>query len=268
MSTFLIVEDDDLHRAFLREVLELSGTDCTQVVEAKDGDAAIRLARQHDLKGVVMDLQMPNTTGVQAARAIWAEKPNLPILFWSNYADEAYVRGITKIVPHAATYGYLLKTSSKERLRRSMQCVFVEGQNIIDREIRGLERALSSKDGLSEAEYEVLLDIAIGLTDQAIALRRDISIRSVQGRLQQLYAKLGLLGSPTIDGRAALYNSRTRSVALALSKRLITARSLEIAEQDYIQSSGRGDDSAKSDGRNHETSPAQKGRLGGGKVDP
>ena len=101
MSAFLIVEDDALHRSFLKEVLELSDLDCTQVIEADDGDAAIRLARKHDLKGVVMDLQMPNTTGVQAARAIWAEKPNLPILFWSNYADEAYVRGITKIVPNA-----------------------------------------------------------------------------------------------------------------------------------------------------------------------
>jgi DNA-binding NarL/FixJ family response regulator len=239
VSTFLIVEDDALHRGFLREVLELSGIDCTQVVEAHDGDAAIRLARKHELKGVVMDLQMPNTTGVQAARMIWAEKPNLPILFWSNYADEAYVRGITKIVPHATIYGYLLKTSSKERLGRSMQCVFVEGQNIIDREIRGVERGLSSKEGLSETEYEVLLDIAIGLTDHAIAQRRNISIRSVQGRLQQLYAKLGLLDSPTLDGRAALYNSRTRSIALALSKRLISARALEIAEQDYLQSSGR-----------------------------
>jgi DNA-binding NarL/FixJ family response regulator len=189
-----------------------------------------------------MDLQMPNTTGVHAARAIWSEKPNLPILFWSNYADEAYVRGIAKIVPRATTYGYVLKTSSKERLRRSMECVFVEGQNIIDREIRGLERALSGKDGLSEAEYEVLLDIAIGLTDQAIALRRGISIRSVQGRLQQLYAKLGLLVPAMIDGRAARYNSRTRSVALALSKRLINIRAIEIAEQDYIKSSTTSDE--------------------------
>ena len=103
----------------------------------------------------------------------------------------------------------------------------------------GVERGLSRKEGISEAEYEVLLDIAIGLTDHAIARRRNISIRSVQGRLQQLYAKLGLVDSPTLDGRAALYNSRTRSVAIALSKRLISARALEIAEQDYVQSSRR-----------------------------
>lgn len=234
MSAFLIVEDDALHRSFLKEVIELSELNCTEVVEADDGDAAIRLARKHDFKGVVMDLQMPNTTGVQAARAIWAEKPNLPILFWSNYADEAYVRGITKIVPNATTYGYLLKTSSKERLRRSMQCVFLEGQNIIDREIRGVqERGHNRSESLSDAEYEVLMDIAIGLTDQAIAQRRGISIRSVQGRLQQLYAKLGLLDQPTLDGHTAVYNSRTRAIALALTMRLINARSIEMAAEEH-----------------------------------
>jgi DNA-binding NarL/FixJ family response regulator len=234
LSAFLIVEDDALHRSFLKEVIELSELNCTEVVEADDGDAAIRLARKHDFKGVVMDLQMPNTTGVQAARAIWAEKPNLPILFWSNYADEAYVRGITKIVPNATTYGYLLKTSSKERLRRSMQCVFLEGQNIIDREIRGVqERGHNRSESLSDAEYEVLMDIAIGLTDQAIAQRRGISIRSVQGRLQQLYAKLGLLDQPTLDGHTAVYNSRTRAIALALTMRLINARSIEMAAEEH-----------------------------------
>lgn len=234
MTTFLIVEDDALHRGFLREVMGLSDLNYTRLIEAEDGEAAIRLSRQHDLKGIVMDLQMPSTTGVQAARVIWAEKPTLPIVFWSNYADEAYVRGITKIVPTSATYGYLLKTSSKERLKRSMECVFLEGQNIVDREIRGLQqRGPNSAEGLTETEHEVLLDIAIGLTDQAIAQRRGISIRSVQGRLQQLYIKFGLLDVPTVDGHTALYNSRTRSIALGLARRLITAKSIELAEQDY-----------------------------------
>ncbi len=234
MNTFLIVEDDALHREFLREVIATSDLECSELIEANDGDAAIRVGRENDLKGVIMDLQMPNKTGVQAARALWADRPSLPILFWSNYADEAYVRGITKIVPSSAIYGYLLKTSSKERLRRSMQCVFLEGQSIIDREIRGVQqRSQNGRDELSDAEYEVLLDIAIGLTDQAIANRRSISLRSVQGRLQQLYAKLGLIEGPTLNGHTAVFNSRTRSIAIAFSRRLISTRSVELAEQDY-----------------------------------
>lgn len=192
MSTFLIVEDDSLHRNFLREVIIASDLECTQLIEAADGEEAIRLVQEYAPQGVIMDLQMPNKTGVQAAKAIWAEIPSIPIVFWSNYDDEAYVRGITKIVPPCATYGYILKTSSKERLRRSIQCVFLEGQNVIDREIRGVQqRSLGRTEGLTEAEYEALLDITLGLTDQAIADRRKLSLRSVQGRLQQLYGKLG-----------------------------------------------------------------------------
>jgi len=239
VSTYLIVEDDPLHRNFLREVISTCGVTCDRVLEATDGEQAMQLAEQHALSGVVMDLQLPHKTGVQAARAIWAQRPAVPILFWSNYADEAYVRGITKIVPHSTPYGYLLKTASKQRLGRSMHCVFVDGQNIVDQEIRGVQqRNANQTSGLSEAEYEVLLDIAIGLTDQAIAHRRGISLRSVQGRLQQLYAKLGLIEGPTLDGHTAVYNSRMRAVALAITSRIINGKSIEAAEQDHSRWSG------------------------------
>ncbi len=240
MSTFLIVEDDSLHRNFLREVIIASDLECTQLIEAADGEEAIRLVHEYAPKGVIMDLQMPKKTGVQAAKAIWAENPSMPIVFWSNYDDEAYVRGITKIVPPCATYGYILKTSSKERLRRSIQCVFLEGQNVIDREIRGVQqRSLGRSEGLTESEYEVLLDITLGLTDQAIADRRKISLRSVQGRLQQLYGKLGLIEMPALSGGAAEFNSRTRAIAVALMSRLINEKSIETAELDYRRSTGK-----------------------------
>lgn len=240
MSTFLIVEDDALHRNFLREVIIKSDLECTQLIEATDGEEAIRFVQEHSPRGVIMDLQMPKMTGVQAAKAIWAEYPSMPIVFWSNYDDEAYVRGITKIVPGCATYGYILKTSSKERLCRSIQCVFIEGQNIIDREIRGVQqRSLGRSEGLTESEYEVLLDITLGLTDQAIADRRKISLRSVQGRLQQLYGKLGLIEMPLLDSGAAEFNSRTRAIAVALMSRLINEKSIESAELEYRRLAGK-----------------------------
>jgi DNA-binding NarL/FixJ family response regulator len=234
VSTILIVEDDVLHRNFLREVIQQSDLECAQLIEAADGEEAIRRVAEFAPVGVIMDLQMPKKTGVQAAKTIWAANPSMPIVFWSNYADEAYVRGITKIVPPCATYGYILKTSSKERLRRSIQCVFLEGQNVIDREIRGVQqRSQGRSEGLSEAEYEVLLDITIGLTDQAIAERRHLSLRSVQGRLQQLYGKLGLIEMPLLGGGAAEFNCRTRAIAVALMARLINEKSVEGAELEY-----------------------------------
>lgn len=234
MSTFLIAEDDPLHRGFLREVLGQCDIGTYRLVEVDNGDDAIREITDQEARGVILDLQMPRQTGVQVARWIWARAPATPILFWSNYADEAYVRGISRIVPANTAYGYLLKSASRDRLSRAITCVFVDGQNIIDREVRSVqERRNTRTTSLTETEYEVLLDIAIGLTDHAIAERRHISLRSVQGRLQQLYLKLGLDERPQPGAAPAVYNSRGRAVALALIRRLINGRTIEIAEAEY-----------------------------------
>ena len=185
MSTFLIAEDDPLHRGFLREVLGQCDIGTYRLVEVDNGDDAIREITDQEARGVILDLQMPRQTGVQVARWIWARAPATPILFWSNYADEAYVRGISRIVPANTAYGYLLKSASRDRLSRAITCVFVDGQNIIDREVRSVqERRNTRTTSLTETEYEVLLDIAIGLTDHAIAERRHISLRSVQGHVR------------------------------------------------------------------------------------
>ena len=117
----LLIEDDPVHRAFLKEVIELALPECTRLLEAEDGLAGERLAHEYGVTAVVMDLQMPRRTGVEAAKTIWRDRPDTSILFWSNYADEAYVRGISRIVPEGAAYGYVLKTASEERLRLALR---------------------------------------------------------------------------------------------------------------------------------------------------
>ena len=108
----LIAEDDALHRAFLKSAVEHALPDCQQVFEAGDGAVAVEVAGANPISGIIMDLQMPESNGVDAARAIWRSNPEMRILFWSNYADEAYVRGVSRIVPAGAVYGYLLKSAS------------------------------------------------------------------------------------------------------------------------------------------------------------
>jgi DNA-binding NarL/FixJ family response regulator len=134
----LLIEDDPVHRAFLREVLEVALPECTRLLEAEDGRIGERLFSESPVDAVVMDLQMPCRTGVEAAKTIWRLQPDTSILFWSNYSDEAYVRGIARIVPQGAAYGYILKTASEERLRLALRGLFIEQQCVIDREIRGV----------------------------------------------------------------------------------------------------------------------------------
>lgn len=228
----LITEDDALHRSFLKAAVEHALPECEDVYEAEDGIAALEVIGSHDIYGVVMDLQMPRASGVDAAKEIWRKHPEMRILFWSNYADEAYVRGVSRIVPSGAVYGYLLKSASEERLELAVRGIFQEDQCIIDREVRGVQqRSENSLEGLTDSEFEVLTDIALGMTDKAIATRRKISTRGVQSRLKHLYDKLGIDQSDTNPEFGPVFNSRTRAVALALSRGLLNVDGLGASQE-------------------------------------
>ena len=227
----LVTEDDPFHRSFLSTTLRKILPACETLHEASGGHEAIDIVMKNDVDGVVMDLQMPEVSGITAASKIWEKFPEMRILFWSNYSDEAYVRGVSKIVPKEAVYGYLLKTASERRLGLAVTGVFQESQCIIDQEIRGIQqRTMDVHAGLTNTEFEVLMDISLGLTDKAIASRRGVSTRSVQSRLKQLYEKLGIDQIPFDCDDGPTFNSRTRAVSIALSRGLLNPDGMAAAE--------------------------------------
>ena len=232
----LIVEDDPLHRSYLHEAVSAALPECETVIEAESGTMGEKLARDHRSAHVVMDLQMNNRNGIEAARTIWKERPDTRILFWSNYSDEAYVRGVSRIVPDGAAYGYLLKSASDERLKLALRSIFVEAQCVIDREVRGMQqKSLGQTKGFSDTEYEILVDIALGLTDRAIARRRNLSLRSVQNRLQHLYEKLDVYQSASDDHEDSRFNLRARAVTVAMLRKLLNYSALERAESELAE---------------------------------
>lgn len=237
--SILIAEDDDLHRRFLHDALKQSELNSVKITEACDGDEAIKLLNNHNYSSMIVDLQMPGKTGVDVARAAWAKNHNTPILFWSNYADEAYVRGIFRVAPENANYGYLLKSTSSQLLKRTICGVFLEGQTIIDRAVNFSHNNTNKNINLSVKEYEVLVDISIGLTDNAIAQYRSISVRAVQSRLKTVYEKLGITDAPTTQEGTAAINRRVRAVTIALTNRKINYKIIGMAEKE-LQTRGLG----------------------------
>ena len=86
---------------------------------------------------------------------------------------------------------------------------------------------------MSDAEYDVLIDIALGLTDNTIAERRYLSRRGVQNRLQSLYTKLGAnIDINNRSNQSELLNIRSRAISLALQRGLINAFELKQEEDD------------------------------------
>ena len=117
-------------------------------------------------------------------------------------------------------------------LKRTISGVFLEGQTIIDRAVSFKGKDSGNKPDLTATEYEVLVDIAIGLTDSAISEYRSISVRAVQSRLKTVYEKLGVSEvASTRDGTSAM-NRRARAVANALTGRKINSKILDMAEKE------------------------------------
>ena len=232
----LIVEDDQFHAGYLQDAIAEALPEVTETLHAPDGNEGEAEARASQIEAVVMDLQMRNRNGIDAARAIWAARPETRVLFWSNYADEAYLRGIARIVPEDGAYGYVLKSSSRERLKLALRAVLIEGQIMVDREIHRVQRRVSSpRLGLGESEYAVLLDLALGLQDRTIAERHGMSLRTVQNRLVALYSKLGITDQ---DGESGL-NKRVRALNRAIVTRVLNVETLESAERDLDRWSRR-----------------------------
>jgi DNA-binding NarL/FixJ family response regulator len=185
------------------------------------------------IDAVVMDLRMSQRNGIEAAQTLWQERADTRILFWSNYADEAYLRGISAIVPEDSAYGYLLKTAPRDRLKLALRAVLVEGQIMVDREIHRLQRRTASpRNTLDDSEFAVLVDLGLGLQDRMIAERRGMSLRTVQNRLLSLYDKLGV--EDATDGDTPI-NKRVRALNRALVTRTLNVETLETAERDFEQ---------------------------------
>ncbi|HSF25752.1 MAG TPA: response regulator transcription factor [Blastocatellia bacterium] len=234
--SIVLAEDMHFQRDYLRAVIAEKFAEFGPLIETDDGTKAVELALKNRPALVILDIKLRGLSGVRAARQIWAEQPLARILFWSQYKDEIYVRELARIVPSETVYGYVLKSSPDDRLIAALRAVLIDEQCWIDPEIRTVQsRAINRASGLTDIEYEALIDIALGLTDRAIARRRYLSERGVQNRLRELYAKLSIDIEQIVDERwGNTYSPRARAISIALQRGLINAEELA-RENDALQ---------------------------------
>jgi len=230
----LIAEDNPKDYLFLDQLFDDWEED-VEIVRASNGKVALELALTLEEPLVVSDIQMPELNGIEMARALWEVKPQTRIVFWSQFKDEMYVRSLARIVPPETVYGYVLKSSPKERIASAVRTVLLDEQCWIDPEVRKVQgRAGHSLTALSDIEYEALLDISLGLTDNLIAQRRYLSRRGVQSRLNSLYIKLGLDQDQFHCEKVGdSFNLRNRALAVSLSRGLINAFEMEREEAEF-----------------------------------
>jgi DNA-binding NarL/FixJ family response regulator len=206
--TILLAEDHTLVRDGTRQILEQCD-DFKVVGETDRGDTAVELARRLEPDVVILDVRMPNLNGIEAARRIVAQRPASRVLIVSAYDDQQYVLEALRV----GAAGYLLKTAPSAELVSAVRAV-ASGATVLQESIsrrlalRSDDRASSSLEP-SRRELEILHEVAAGKPNKEIARDLRISTRTVEGHLNNLFAKLGA-------------SSRTEALVVAMNRHLIS----------------------------------------------
>ncbi len=234
MSTtnIIIAEDNPKDYEFLTQLLGDCDTAEFDITRAVNGQAALEIALKVEQPLIISDIQMPELNGIDFAKTLWDQKPHARIVFWSQFKDEMYVRSLLKIVPPETVYGYILKSNTKARIASAVVTVLIDEQCWIDPEVRKVQgRTGHSQTALSDIEFEALIDISLGLTDNLIAQRRYLSRRGVQSRLNSLYNKLSIDQEQFQAEKVGdAFNPRNRAVSVATHRGLINPFELEHEE--------------------------------------
>jgi DNA-binding NarL/FixJ family response regulator len=221
----VIADDQERERAWLRGLLSHGLSNLAPVYEAEDGQKAFDLAIKHKPPVVFLDIEMPGLSGIKSAERILNVLPHTGIIILSNHSDEIFVRKLWKLVPSDGAFGYVLKDSTDQQVIDATKAVLSGDCWIHPRIQRIVRRTESGATGLTDAEFEVLVHIAMGYTDKAIAKRLYITEKAVQARLKCLYQKLGIpiKGASEEDE----YNHRCRALNLAFRRGLVNRAEME-----------------------------------------
>ena len=191
----VLVDDHPVWRDGVRADLEKSGI-AEVVGEASDGGEGIDVVLDKVPDVVLMDLQMPTVSGVDATRRIRDEAPNVKVLVLSASAEENHVLEAVK----AGASGYLLKSATSEELVGAVQRVHT-GEPVFTPSLAGLVLdefrrvtsgggAKSDEPGLTPRENDVLKLVAKGYAYKEIGEKLFISTKTVQNHVQNILTKL------------------------------------------------------------------------------
>lgn len=186
----LLADDHAVVRAGIRQFLERSGK-IEVVAEAGDGREACQIMEERPLDVAVLDIQMPEMSGIEVTQWARSNHPTIGVLVLTAYDDEPYVREVLR----AGANGYVLKTASPDEIVRAVLEV-AEGRDVLDTALaRRLithsdEPAQTMVDSLTDRELQILTLAGRGLTNKAIGVMLHISDRTVQNHLAHIFQKL------------------------------------------------------------------------------
>jgi len=208
-----LVDDQTLVRQGIRSLLELA-EGVVVVAEASDGRQAVERIPQIQPDVVLMDMRMPEMSGLEALQALGAAGTLPPAIILTTFDDDALVLAGIK----AGAKGYLLKDVSLEQLVGAIQTVARGGSlvqpAVTQRLLSGLEHmhnefvSLDQPDPLTDRETEILRLMASGFSNKEIANSLHVAEGTIKNHVSNILSKLGV-------------RDRTRAVLKAFELKLV-----------------------------------------------
>jgi len=180
MIQVLIADDHAIVRKGLRQILEET-VDIVVADEAGNATDVIDLIRHNSYDVLVLDISMPDNTGLDLLKQIKSDHPDQPVLILSMHPEQQYAVRVIK----AGASGYLTKESAPEQLIQAIRKIASGGRYITPSLAEKLAMALevgsekSMHDALSDREYQVMVLIASGKTVTEIANKLFLSVKTI-----------------------------------------------------------------------------------------
>lgn len=189
----LLADDHTVLREATAELVDHQ-PDMEVVGQAGTGEETIALARALQPDVVVMDIAMPRGNGLKATRRIVAECPGTRVLVLTAHEDAEYVISLLE----AGALGYLPKTVGLNELLEAIRATS-RGESVLPSSVASVvvqylasPKKQPAEEELTAREMEVLCLLAQGLTNQEIARRLNLSVRTVEAHLTHIYTKLNV----------------------------------------------------------------------------
>lgn len=197
MINILLAEDQTLVRQGLKLMIE-TDEELRVTKEASNGREALELCESHQFDLVILDIRMPEMTGLEAARRIRKRWPKMIILILTTFNDEEYALEALKNKAN----GYLLKDGNSDELIRSIRSALNGGLAIEDHVAAKVmptlmshqhqSRKIKVHDSLTERELDIIACIGEGMNNQEIAEKLFLSVGTVKNQISGILDKLEL----------------------------------------------------------------------------
>ena len=193
MIKVVVVDDHAVVREGLKRIVSESGG---MVVsgEAADGQEAMRVIKSEPCDVVLLDISMPNKSGLDVLKELHAESPRLPVLVLSMHPEDQYAVRVLR----AGAAGYVTKESAPAKLVQAIRKVVRGGKyvspSLAERLVfdLGTDTDKAPHESLSDREYQVLCMIASGKTVTMIAEELALSVKTISTYRVRIIEKLNM----------------------------------------------------------------------------